>query len=104
MKTSHVAILALALPVGLAAQQPAPGQAANPVTAAFRARTIPLQRNLAQAFDSIPQSKFGYKPTPAQLTIGFIAQHLASDNYLFCNAFGAMKATLPAKDTETADS
>ena len=44
-----------------------------------------LQRNLAQAFDSIPESKFGYRPTPAQLTIGYIAQHLASDNYLFCN-------------------
>jgi hypothetical protein len=63
-----------------------------------------LQRNLAQAFDSIPESKFGYKPTPAQLTIGYIAQHLASDNYLFCNAFGDMKATLPAGDTQTADS
>ena len=57
-----------------------------------------------QAFDSIPAGKFGYKPTPAQLTIGYIAQHLASDNYLFCNNFGAMKATLAAEDTATADS
>jgi hypothetical protein len=63
-----------------------------------------LQRVLAQAFDSIPESKFGYKPTPAQLSIGYIAQHLASDNYLFCNAFGSMKATIPAADSETADS
>ena len=47
-----------------------------------------LQRNLAQAFDSIPESKFAYKPTPAQLSIGYIAQHLASDNYFFCNNFG----------------
>lgn len=62
-----------------------------------------LQRNLAQAFDSIPASKFSYKPTPAQLTIGYTAQHLESDNSLFCNAFGAMKATLPASDTTTAD-
>jgi len=52
-----------------------------------------LQRNLAQAFDSIPESKFGYKPTAAQLTIGYIAQHLASDNYFFCNNFGTMKAS-----------
>ena len=63
-----------------------------------------LQRNLAQAFDSIPESKFGYKPTPAQLSIGYIAQHLASDNYLFCNAFGSAKATIAATDTTTADS
>ena len=63
-----------------------------------------LQRNLAQAFDSIPESKFGYKPTPAQLSIGYIAQHLASDNYFFCDQFGAMKGTRPEKDTATPDS
>lgn len=104
MKPSHAALLMLALPMSLAAQQPAAGQGTNPITTAFRTRTVALQRNLAQAFDSIPASKFDYKPTPAQLTIGYIAQHLANDNYLFCNAFGTMKATLPAKDTTTADS
>jgi hypothetical protein len=104
MKISHAVILALALPVSLAAQQPPAGPPANPVTAAFRARTFGLHRNITQAFDSIPESKFSFKPTPAQLTIGFIAQHVASDNYLFCNAFGSMKAELPAKDTATADS
>lgn len=51
-----------------------------------------------------PASKFSYKPTPAQMTIGNIAQHLANDNYFFCNNFGAMKGTRPAKDTATADS
>ena len=104
MKTTYVAILALSLPVGLVAQQPSGAQAANPITTAFRQRTMGLQRNLAQAFDSIPESKFSYKPTPAQLTIGYIAQHLANDNYLFCNAFGAMKGTRAAADTTTADS
>jgi hypothetical protein len=103
MKRFSLSILALALAVPAAAQQTAP-QAGNPVTAAFRSRTMSLQRVLAQAFDSIPESKFGYKPTPAQLSIGYIAQHLASDNYLFCNAFGSMKATIPAADSETADS
>ena len=95
--------LTLALPLGLAAQQPA-APPANPITTAFRGRTMSLQRNLAQAFDSIPESKFGYKPTPVQLTIGYIAQHVASDNYLFCNSFGTMKATVPATDASTPDS
>jgi DinB family protein len=105
MKTAHaVTLLTLALPLGLAAQQTPASPPANPITTAFRGRTIGLQRNIAQAFDSIPESKFSYKPTPAQLTIGYIAQHLASDNYLFCNAFGDMKATLPEKDTATPDS
>ena len=104
MKISLVAILALTLPVGLVAQQAPAAPAANPVTTAFRARIMGFHRNIAQAFDSIPEAKFTFKPTPAQLTIGYIAQHLASDNYLFCNAFGATKATLAAKDTTTADS
>ena len=100
----HAAILALTLPVSLAAQQPPAGPPVNPVTAVFRTRTMTLQRNLAQAFDSIPEAMFTYRPTPAQLTIGYIAQHLVSDNNLFCNNFGAMKATVSAKDSTTADS
>ncbi|HEX9564049.1 MAG TPA: DinB family protein [Gemmatimonadaceae bacterium] len=104
MKLSRATILALALPVTLGAQQASGTPPANPVTAAFRGRILPLHRNLAQAFDSIPERLFGYKPTPAQLTVGYIAQHLAEDNYLFCNAFGATKATVAAKDETTPDS
>jgi DinB superfamily len=104
MKISHAMIVALVLPLSLGAQQAPAGQPANPITTVFRARTMTLQTNLAQAFDSIPEAKFGYKPTPAQLTIGYIAQHLASDNYFFCNNFGPMKATLAPSDTAAADS
>jgi uncharacterized damage-inducible protein DinB len=105
MKPLHAALLALALPLSLSAQQPAPsGPPVNPVTTVFRTRTMALQRNLAQAFDSIPEAKFGYKPTPAQLTIGYIAQHLTNDNYFFCNNFGDMKGTRTPEETSTADS
>ena len=103
MKILHVAILALALPASLPAQQPATPPA-NPITASFKGRMMGLHRNLAQAFDSIPESKFSYKPTPAQLSIGFIAQHLASDNSFFCNLFGDAKAPLAVEDSTTADS
>jgi uncharacterized damage-inducible protein DinB len=106
IRVSRAALLTLALPLplGLAAQPPAGTPPANPITTVFRGRTMALQRNLAQAFDSIPEAKFGYRPTPAQLTIGYIAQHLASDNYFFCNNFGDMKATVPPDATSTPDS
>ena len=104
MKISYVVALAVTVSSVAAAQQPPAGPPTNPVTTVFRGRTMGLQRNLAQAFDSIPEAKFSYKPTPAQLSIGYIAQHLVSDNYLFCNNFGSMKATRSAKDTTTADS
>jgi len=105
MRKSLFAILALAAPLTVAAQQPAPaGPPANPVTTSFKGRITNLHRNIQQAFDSIPASKFSYKPTAAQMSIGNIAQHLANDNYFFCNNFGAMKGTRPAADTTTADS
>lgn len=104
MKTSYAVLLALVLPASLAAQQPSGAPPTDPVTAVFRTRTMALQRNLAQAFDSIPERLFSFKPTPAQLTVGYVAQHLATDNYLFCNAFGDMKAPRAAEDTTTADS
>ena len=104
MKISLAAVLVLALPAGdLAAQQPPAAPQPNPITTTFRNRITTLHRNLAQAFDSIPASKFGFKPTPAQQTIGYVAQHLVSDNYFFCEKFGAMKPTRPASDTTTAD-
>ena len=103
MKSAYVALLTLAVPMVLEAQQAPAIQQANPITTAFRNRTMTLRRNIAQAFDSIPESKFSYKPTPAQQSIGYIAQHLASDNYYFCNNFGDMKATVPEKDTSTPD-
>jgi hypothetical protein len=103
MKPLRVAIAGLALPIALAAQQPATPQA-SPIMAAFKNRIATLHRNIAQAFDSIPESKFGYKPTPAQLTFGYIAQHVASDSYVFCGNFGAMKPTIDARDTSTPDS
>lgn len=103
MKSFTSLTIAFVLPALLVAQQPAP-PVANPITAAFRTRIMAMHRNIAQAFDSIPGDKFGYKPTPAQLSIGFIAQHVATDNYLFCDQFGAKKSSLPEKDTATPDS
>jgi len=104
MKIFTCVTIAMAFPAVLAARQPAPAPVANPITAAFKARITAMHRNIAQAFDSIPEGKFGYKPTPAQLSIGFIAQHVASDDYLFCDQFGAKKSSLPEKDTATPDS
>jgi uncharacterized damage-inducible protein DinB len=94
----------LIVPAALAAQQPPLSTAGGPLTTTFRGTYARLHRLLPQAFDSIPGDKFGYKPTPAQQSIGYIAQHLANDNYFFCNDFGEKKATRPADETSTPDS
>jgi len=99
MRIARAVLAIIALPIALQAQQPP----SNPITAVMKQRTMTFQQRLAQAFDSIPESLFGYKPTPAQLTIGYIAQHLADDNYFYCNQFGAMKGERAAEDTATPD-
>ncbi len=106
MRPTHaVLLIALTLPVAAAeAQQQPSGPPTDPIMTSFRNRTGALRRNLAQAFDSIPATLFGYKPTPAQLTIGYVAQHLAADNYFFCNNLSDKKATVAAEDTSTPDS
>ena len=101
MKTPTAAALLLALAATLGAQQATP---ANPITASFKARIGALSRQIPQALDSIPESKFSFKPTPAQMSIGNVAQHVAEDNYLFCNTFGPMKADIPADEMNTPDS
>ena len=100
MRFSRAALVLIAVPLALGAQQPP----ANPITAVMKQRTTAYQQRLAQAFDSIPERLLGYKPTPAQLTIGYIAQHLADDNYYYCNQFGTMKAARTAEETATPDS
>ncbi len=105
MRISIAAFLVFASPLTeLAAQQTPAAPPANPVTAAFASRIRALHRNIAQAFDSIPAAKFSYKPTAPQQTIGYVAQHLVNDNYLFCNRFGDRKATRLPADSTTADS
>jgi uncharacterized damage-inducible protein DinB len=99
MRVSRVALVFLALPIRLTAAQPP----SNPITAVMKQRTMTFQQRLAEACDSIPERIFGYKPTPAQMSIGYIAQHLADDNYFYCNQFGAMKGERASEDTTTPD-
>ena len=99
MKPSRAMFALVAMPLALAAQQPA----TNPITAVMKQRTLTFQARIAQAFDSIPEKIFGYAATPAQLTVGAVAQHLTDDNYFYCNQFGAMKGVRSAEDTSTSE-
>jgi hypothetical protein len=53
---------------------------------------------LQSAFDSIPSDRYAYRPTPAQQSIGYIAQHLEDANYGLCERFGTTKRVTSAKD------
>jgi uncharacterized damage-inducible protein DinB len=83
----HYAFLAalVFLPVVAAAQQ------ANPVADAFRENAKQQAKNLIAAAEEFPAEKFGYKPTPAQMSFGDIVVHLAQGNDYLCGAIGGVK-------------
>jgi hypothetical protein len=95
-----VALAASIIPSALVAQQPAsPQSQANPITQSFRAFGVRYAGWLNAAFDTIPAAKYSYKPTPAQQSIGYVAQHLESANYQLCSQFGGAKRTMTARDS-----
>ena len=73
----------LAVPTALLAQQ-----AANPVADAFRSSFQEQQRNLVEAAEQMPADKYGFKPTPAQMSFGKVVTHLVSGNAFLCAVIG----------------
>ena len=99
MKRLSLAIVAaLLLPVTLSAQEPASPRAANPITDSFRGFGY-FGSWLVAAFDSIPASRYDFKPTPPQQSVGYIAQHLEDANYQLCARFSGVARPMTAKDS-----
>jgi uncharacterized damage-inducible protein DinB len=91
----------LVLPLASAAAQPsAPSQQspATAITSSFRSLSALFAARLIGAFDSIPAGRYAYAPTPAQQTIGYVAQHLVDANYALCARFGRLERPLEAGD------
>ena len=76
-----------ALPVAGAAR------AQNPVTNGFRAIEQRQAKNIVDAADEMPADKYGFKPTPAQMSFGDVVAHLiAEGNDYLCSAASGQKA------------
>src|SRR5439155_19431206 len=73
-----------ALPTVIAAQ--------NPVSNGIRALAQRQTKNIVDAAEEMPADKYGYKPTPAQMSFGDGVAHLIKEgnNYL-CSAASGMK-------------
>ena len=77
-------------------------QAANPVSVAFKDYARESAKNLIAAAEEFPADKFSYKPTPAQMSVGEIAVHLAQGNDYLCGTIGGKKAPTRAEVAATA--
>lgn len=80
-------------------------QTKSPVSDVARQMLAGRERNTVAAFEAMPADKFGYKPTPDQMTFGHLAAHIVSSNYGFCAAAGDVPQpkTEELKGTEDKD-
>ena len=107
---AHVRVLAmvgLIFPFAAAAQQQAPllpQPQANPLVRSLRVFSTHYGNWLVEAFDSIPAAKYRYKPTPAQQTVGTIAEHLENASYEQCALVSSVKPPAAMGDSAIADS
>lgn len=88
----RLTLCAATLLVAAMVAQPLAAQQSNPVATAFRASAAQYSKNLTAALATMPADKFGYKPTPAQMSVDQIANHLVEGNDYFCGIIGGMKA------------
>ena len=62
----------------------------NPVTDAVREILPRQEKNLLAAVEEMPADKFGYSPTPAQITFGHLVMHITMSNIELCSKAASM--------------
>jgi hypothetical protein len=79
MKTS-IAVIFLFLSGILLAQD-----TKNPVSSVVKEMLPRQQKNITAAAEAMPAEKYGFKPTPEQISFAHLVIHIAESNYLFCS-------------------
>jgi uncharacterized damage-inducible protein DinB len=85
----------------LAATGAAPNPS-SPVSDALRSIAQRSSKNLIAAAEEMPADKYGFKPTPAQMSFGKVIGHLSGGNDFLCSAVGGVEAPKRAELSETA--
>lgn len=80
---------------------PAIASAQNPVATAFHENAMEAAKNLVAAAEDFPGDKYGFKPTPAQMSFGDVVAHQSQGNDFLCGAIGGMKAPARTKVAPT---
>ena len=98
MRPRLLLALLLVSPAPLVAQAGLPAELPNAAVLEFEKYADIYGGRLVAAFDSIPAAKYGFRPMPVELSVGYIAQHLEHANYMLCERFGRLKHPTTAKD------
>ena len=95
-----MAISACVLAAPLAAPSAAQAQA-NPISTSLKNELKGAQKNLTAAAEFMPADKYGYKPTPAQMSFGQLMLHVAGSNDFMCATIAGTKPPARTKLTAT---
>ena len=87
MKTYLLLLTLCVLTVPAAAQS-----SSSPVAEALRSLAQRNGRDLVAAAEEMPGGKYGYKPTPAQMSFGDVIAHLAAGNDYLCSTISGLEA------------
>ena len=90
-------VLTLPLATPMAAQEQA-----NPISTSLKSEMQRAQKNLVAAAEAMPADKYGFKPTPAQMSFGQLVLHVSGSNEFMCAAIAGTKAPERAKVEATA--
>jgi uncharacterized damage-inducible protein DinB len=95
-------LLALLLAAGSLFAQPA---GKNPVSTVVREILPRQQKNLVAAVEEMPADKFGYKPTPQQMSFAHLVVHITESNNYLCAKISDTPAPKAEelKDTDSKD-
>jgi len=77
----------------------------NPVTSVVKGILPRQQKNLVAAAEEMPADKFGFRPTPEQMTFGNLVLHIIQSNSYLCAKIGEIpEAKSPGlKETDGKD-
>jgi hypothetical protein len=77
----------------------------GPVTSVVREILPRQQKNLVAAAEEMPADKFGYKPTPQQMTFAKLVLHITESNNYLCGKIGdiAPPKSAELKETDSKD-
>jgi uncharacterized damage-inducible protein DinB len=67
-------------------------RAQAPVADALRSTEQRYAKNLIAAAEEMPADKYGFKPTPAQMTVGEVVAHLIEGNDYLCSTISGEAA------------
>jgi len=73
----------------------------NPVSDAVRTIVGHHSKIMIAAAEAMPADKYGYHPTPAQMTFGHLIMHIAESNDFLCSKISGMPAPAGAKLADT---